>query len=247
VNGGNSADGWALLLKGGLSVKRIVIAILLGGSLTFVAGRRILAQEGNALLYADFETMTDGRPVSARGGFVQIIAFQESDVRKSTFKGLEGATPPAPELVHIKKDDPTRAMKFEFALQAPNQWAGVGVEIHGLPDKDGKPVPDDVSGYKNLSMQVYATGVPILRIEAMSRGQGMDLSNGHPLMTFKVREGFNTYKVPLKGFSQPSWVDTRIDPKDLFKKLTAINISAFCDQCTPMQGMVIIDNVAFEK
>ncbi len=37
--------------------------------------------------------------------------------------------------VHIKKDDPNRAMKFEFALQAPNQWAGVGVEIHGLPDK----------------------------------------------------------------------------------------------------------------
>jgi hypothetical protein len=206
------------------------------------------AQQGNALVYADFETMADNRPVSARGGVVQLVAFQEDALRKSTFKGLEGADPPAPELVHIKKDDPNRAMKFDFVLQAPNQWAGVGVEIHGLPDKDGKPVADDVSGYKNLSLQVYATGVPILRIEAISRGQGVDLASGYPLMTFKVREGFNTYKVPLKGFSQPAWVtDTRIDPKDIFKKLTAITLSAFCDQCTPMQGMVIVDNIVFEK
>jgi hypothetical protein len=226
-------------------VRRIFIVILLGGSLTLDPSVR--AQEGNALLYADFETMADGRPVSARGGFVQLIAFQESDVHKSTFKGLEGANPPAPELVHIKKDDPNRAIKFDFALLAPNEWAGVGVEIHGLPDKDGKSVADDVSGYKSLSMQVYATGVPILRIEAISHGQGVDLANGYPLMTFKVREGFNTYKVPLKGFAQPSWVETRVDPKDIFKKLTSINVSAFCDQCTPMQGMVIIDNVAFEK
>jgi hypothetical protein len=209
---------------------------------------RARVQQGNALVYADFETMADNRPVSARGGFVQLVAFQEDALRKSTFKGIEGADPPAPELVHIKKDDPNRAMKFDFALQAPNQWAGVGVEIHGLPDKDGKPVADDVSGYKSLSLQVYATGVPSLRIEAISRGQGKDLASGYPQMTFKVREGFNTYKAPLKGFTQPAWVtDTRVDPKDIFRKLTAINITTFCEQCTPMQGMVIVDNIVFEK
>jgi hypothetical protein len=230
-------------------VKRtVIVAACCTAVATITFDLRARAQQGNALVYADFETMADNRPVSARGGFVQLVAFEEDALRKSTFKGLEGADPPAPELVHIKKDDPNRAMKFDFAIQAPNQWAGVGVEIHGLPDKDGKPVADDVSGYKNLSLQVYATGVPILRIEAISRGQGVDLASGYPLMTFKVREGFNTYKVPLKGFSQPAWVtDTRIDPKDIFKKLTAINLSAFCDQCTPMQGMVIVDNIVFEK
>jgi hypothetical protein len=109
-------------------------------------------------------------------------------------------------------------------------------------------VADDVSGYKSLSLQVYATGVPSLRIEAISRGQGKDLASGYPQMTFKVREGFNTYKAPLKGFTQPAWVtDTRVDPKDIFRKLTAINITTFCDQCTPMQGMVIVDNIVFEK
>jgi hypothetical protein len=230
-------------------VKRtLIVAACCAAVAAFTFDLPARAQQGNALVYADFETMADNRPVSARGGFVQLVAFEEDALRKSTFKGLEGADPPAPELVHIKKDDPNRAMKFDFAIQAPNQWAGVGVEIHGLPDKDGKQVADDVSGYKNLSLQVYATGVPILRIEAISRGQGVDLAAGYPLMTFKVREGFNTYKVPLKGFSQPAWVtDTRIDPKDIFKKLTAINLSAFCDQCTPMQGMVIVDNIVFEK
>ena len=74
------------------------------------------------------------------------------------------------------------------------------------------------------------------------------LASGYPQMMLKAREGFNTYKAPLKGFAQPAWVtDTRIDPKEIFRKLTAINITAFCDQCTPMQGMVIVDNVVFEK
>ena len=229
-------------------MKRTVIATLCFLALAAVTLQvRAGARQGNVLLYADFETMADNRPVSARGGFVQLIAFQESDLRKSTFTGLANANPPAPELVRIKKEDPNLAMKFGFALQAPNQWAGVGVEIHGLPDQDGKPVADDVSGYKSLSLQMYATGVPIMRLEAISRGQGQDLASGYPLMTFKVRDGFNTYKVPLKGFAQPSWVETRVDPKDIFKKLTAISLTAFCDQCTPMQGMVIVDNIVFEK
>ena len=68
-------------------------------------------------------------------------------------------------------------------------------------------------------------------------------------MTFKVRQGMNTYKVPLSGFTQPSWVtDRRVDPKDIFRKLTSINLTAFCDQCDAIkEGMVIVDNVLFEK
>jgi hypothetical protein len=203
--------------------------------------------QGNALLYADFETVADNRPVSARGGLVQLVAFQEDSLHKATFKGLDKADPPAPELVRINKDDPNRAMKFDFDIQAPNQWAGVGVEVHGQPDKDGKLVADDVSGYKTLSLQVFAKGVQILRLEAISHGQGIELSGGYPMMTFKVREGFNTYKAPLKAFTQPSWVETHIDPKDLFKKLTSINLQVFCDECRPMQGMVVVDNMVFEK
>ena len=204
---------------------------------------------GSKLVYADFERTEGNRPVSARGGLIQMFAYEESAVHKSTFKGLEGAEPPAPELVHVKAGDPNHAMKFDYALHAPNDWAGVVVEIHGLPDVDGKPVAEDVSGYKYLSLQVYATGIEILRLEAVSGVRGKDAATTvHPLMTFKVRPGFNTYQVPLKGFTQPAWANVRVDANDIFKKLTSVNLTAFCDQCEfGKQGIVIVDNVVFEK
>lgn len=223
------------------------LVLVLAAWLTIGSAPAARAQSGNALVYADFEAMENNRPVSARGGLVQIVAYQESDVRKSTFKGIEGSNPAAPEWVRTKKDDPNHAVKFDFGLQAPNQFAGVGLEIHGQPDKDGKPVADDVSGYKELSMQVYATGVTALRLEAISHGQGIEFQGGYPQKVFKVRPGLNTYKVPLNTLLQPTWVETRIDPTDILKKLTAINISAFCDACMPVEGMVIVDNVTFEK
>lgn len=206
--------------------------------------------EGKQLVYADFEQVENGRPVSARGGIIQLFGYEESGVHKSTFKGLEGATPGAPELVRIKKDDPNHAAKFDFALHAPNQWAGVTLEIHGRPDADGKPVPDDVTGFKVLSLQVYATGIEILRLEALSKGAGgKDLATVNPQMTFKVRKGLNTYRVPLSAFTQPEWEhDRRIDPKEVLRALTSINLTAFCDQCQLNQeGMVIVDNLVFEK
>ena len=50
-------------------------------------------------------------------------------------------------------------------------------------------------------------------------------------------------------FSQPEWVkDERVDPKDLMKLLTSIKVTPFCDQCEAnKQGMVILDNIVFEK
>lgn len=238
-------------------LKRSIIFAFLGvWSLGTIASLPLNARTGTpqdrdakTLVYADFERVENGRPVSSRGGLIQLYGYEESRVHKSTFKGLDGATPPAPELVRIKKDDANRAMKFDYSLLAPNQWAGVTVEIHGLPDANGAPVAEDVSGFKTLSLEAYATGIPILRLEAISGERGRDMTMTYPQMTFQVRQGLNTYKVPLTGFAQPAWVtDRRVDPKDIFKKLTSINVTAFCDQCEQnKQGMVIVDNVIFEK
>ena len=244
-------------------MKRLVISALLGVLCLSAVEARVTpraqdaqpatpskpAADSKTLLYADFEKLENNRPVSARGGLIQMFAYEESAVHKSTFKGMDGADPPAPELVHVKKDDPNHAMKFDFSLRAPNQWAAVVVEIHGQPDAGGKFVPDDVSGFKDLSLQVYATGIEILKLEAVSKVEGKDAGTIHPLMTFKVRPGFNTYQVPLKAFTQPGWAkDVRVDPKEIFKALTSINLSAFCDQCElNKQGMVIVDNLVFEK
>lgn len=201
--------------------------------------------EGDRFVYADFESVQDTRPVSSRGGFVQLLTYQESTPAKA--KGLANSSPPAPELVRLKPEDPNRAAAFDYEMYPPNQYAGVGIQIAGRPDKDGKPVADDLSAYKYLSMDIYATGVPRLRVEILSRGQGINMSSGFPSSAFKVKPGLNTYKIPLNSLAQPSWADTKVGVKDVLKKLTGISLVAFCEGCTPTRGTVVLDNVVFEK
>ncbi|HEV2862175.1 MAG TPA: hypothetical protein VGX48_14285 [Pyrinomonadaceae bacterium] len=220
-------------------------ALLLCASLLAAAVAQTPQPGGDKFVYADFEAMQDGRPVSSRGGFVQLISYQESTPSK--MKGLANSNPAAPELVRLKPDDPNRAAAFDYELYSPNQYAGVGLQISGQADKDGKPVADDLSAYKYLSMDVYATGVPRLRVEIISRGQGINMSSGFPSSAIKVKPGLNTYKIPLNTLAQPTWADTKVGPKDVLKKLTAVSITAFCESCSPMKGMIVVDNVVFEK
>jgi hypothetical protein len=203
------------------------------------------APTGDGFVYADFETLKDNRPVSNGGGLIQLISYQEST--PSHFKGLANSSPPAPESVHLKKDDPNHAIAFDYELYSPNQYAGVGVEMQGHPLQDGKTVADDVSAYKFLSMQIYATGVTVLRVELMSRGQGISLASGFPQMSFKLKPGFNIYKIPLSSLSQPSWAQTKVNTKDVLKKLTAVSLTAYCEQCAPVNGTIVVDNLVFQK
>ncbi len=196
-------------------------------------------QDADKLVFADFEALQDNRPVSSRGGNIQLVSYSESPTLKCKFKG--------PELVRLKKDDPNRALAFDYELLAPNQYAGVGVEIHGQADKDGKPVADDVTSYKSLTLQIYATGVTSLRLEFTSRGVGIKNMNAYPQITFKISPGFNTYKVVLNTIAQPPWADNRINPKDVLKALTSITLTAYCDQCSPVAGTVVVDNIVFQK
>jgi hypothetical protein len=205
-----------------------------------------VTQDADKLVFADFETMKDNRPVSSRGGWIQINSNQESPGSPNSYKGMTGVNPPAPELVRLSRDSPNKAATFDYSLLGANQWASVGIEIHGQPDKDGKPVPDDVSAYKYLSLQAYATGVQALRIELTSRGQGLT-SNAFPQFNIKVSPGFNTYRIQLKNFGQPSWADPKLSTKDVLKKLTAVSVTAACGPCVLISGTVVVDNLVFEN
>ena len=204
-----------------------------------------LSQEsGDKFVYADFEKMENGRPVSSNGGFVQIYTGTEST--PVAFKGLANANPGAPELIVLKDAPQNHLATFEYSLVGPNQWANVTLEVQGRPAKDGKPVADDVSGYKQMALQLYATGVDSLRVEFVSHGQGINIDAGFPQLPIRLKSGLNTYVIPLKGLSQPSWAE-KVDPKEVLKKLTAISVSAYCNQCTPQHGMVLVDNIVFQK
>ena len=139
-----------------------------------------------------------------------------------------------------------RIASFEYNLVGPNQWANVTLEVQGRPAKDGKPVPDDVSVYKQMALQLYATGVDALRVEFISHGQGININAGFPQLPIRLKSGLNTYVIPLKGLSQPSWAE-KVDPKEVLKKLTALSVSAYCEQCTAQHGMVLVDNIVFQK
>jgi len=196
-------------------------------------------------VYANFEKMENGRPVSNGGGLVQIYTAQESTPVQ--FKGLANASPGAPEIVRVKGQEENHVATFEYTLVGPNQWANVTLEIQGHPNKEGKAVADDISAYKNLSIQLYATGTEGLRVEFISHGQGIPLNSGFPQISLKLKPGFNTYLIPLKSLSQPSWVEQRVDTKDVLRRLTAVSISAYCNQCTPQHGTVAVDNLVFQR
>ena len=200
--------------------------------------------QDDKFVYADFEKVENGRAVSNNGGMVQMYTAQESTPVK--YKGLANASPGAPELIVLKDAPQNHLATFEYNLVGPNQWANVTLEVMGHPMKDGKTVADDVSGYKQLALQLYATGVESLRVEFVSHGQGININAGFPQLAIRIKPGLNTYVIPLKGVTQPSWAE-RVDTKEVYKKLTAVTISTYCNQCTPQQGMVLVDNLVFQK
>jgi hypothetical protein len=207
---------------------------------------REAAQGADKFIYADFETIGDNRPVSNRGGLVQLFGYQENAANPSHFKGAQKGDANAPDVVRLSKDNPNKAITFDYELVC--QTSGPGSRLrHGQPDKDGKPVPDDMSGYKYLTLQLYVTGVTSVTVEFLSKGQGIMINSGSPQMSFKVSKGFNTYKVALNSLTQPPHAETRVNPKDLLKKLTQVNISVACNQCVPTSGTVVVDNLIFQN
>ena len=200
------------------------------------------------LVYADFEKVVDNRPVSSRGGYIKLYTNEQNPSKLCRVTGAAGSSD-VPELVRLSKDSPNRALAFDYQLRGPNQYAEVGVEVHGLPDKDGKPVPDDVTGYKHLSLQLYVTGVRGITVEFHSHGLGVTYQNGvGPQMTFVVGAGMSTYHVQLNKVQQPGWVENKIDAKEVLAKLTQINVRVGCAPCDQLiNGTVVVDNLVLEK
>lgn len=197
------------------------------------------------LVYADFQDLQNGRPVSKRGGQTRLNWYSQNSANPPQFRGMENANPPAPALARVTDQD--RAAAFDYEMRIPNEFEGVNLEVFGQPEKDGKLVADDVSGYKYITLRLFAKGPKSVRIELITRGHGANLEAGYPMATFRVGEGFNSYKLKLDSFNQPEWA-TQLDLKrDVLKKLTSVTVGVFCDKCTFEKGTVVVDNIAFEK
>ena len=197
------------------------------------------------LVYADFQNLQNGRPLSKQGGMTRLNRWSSNPANPPQFRGLENAEPPGPAAARVTADDVAAA--FDYELRIPNEWEGVNLEVFGEPEKDGKLVADDVSGYKYISLRLFAKGAQYIRLELITRGHGANLEAGYPMATIHVSPGFNTYKLKLDTFHQPDWA-MHLDLKDdVLKKLTSITVGVFCDKCTMEKGTVVVDNIAFEK
>ena len=221
------------------------LIMLMAGSVPAQETSKTAESDTSRLVYADFQNSQNGRPVSNRGGMTRLNRYSQNPANPPEFRGMEKADPPAPALARVTADDVAAA--FDYELRIPNEWEGVNMEVFGQPEKDGKLVADDVSGYKFITLRVFAKGPQYIRLELITRGQGASLESGYPTATFRVSPGFNTYKLKLDSFNQPQWA-TQLDLKlDVLKKLTSITVGVFCDKCTLEKGTVVVDNIAFEK
>ena len=221
------------------------LMLVIAGSVPAQDASKAAESDASKLVYADFQNLQNGRPVSKRGGMTRLNQYSQNAANPPQFRGLEKADPPAPAPARVTADDVAAA--FDYELRIPNEWEGVNMEVFGQPEKDGKLVADDVSGYKFITLRVFAKGAQYIRLELITRGQGANLESGYPTATIRVSPGFNTYKLKLDSFSQPEWAMPLDLKLDVLKKLTSVTVGVFCDKCTMEKGTVVVDNIAFEK
>jgi len=226
--------------------RRLTLTCLLSSALLVTSGAVTYGQgpAPDKLVYADFNVQS-GRPVSTRGGMTRLNWYAQNSANPPQFRGMENTNPPAPAFARVSDTDSAAA--FEYEMRIPNEWEGVNLEVFGQPEKDGKLVADDVSGYKFITLRLFAKGPSSIRIELISRGHGANLEGGYPMAVFRVSPGFNTYKLKLDTFNQPDWA-TQLDYKrDVLQKLTSVTVGVFCDNCKFEKGTVVVDNISFEK
>jgi hypothetical protein len=222
-----------------------VLILLAAWFVTAQSTSKPAESDNNKFVYADFQNTKSGRPVSNNGGMTRLNRYSQNPANAPQFRGLENAEPPAPAFARVTAED--RAAAFEYELRIPNDWEGVNVEVFGHPEKDGKLVPDDVSGYKFISLRLFAKGTQYVKLELITRGQGANLESGYPAATIHLSPGFNTYKLKLDSFSQPEWAMQLDFKRDVLKKLTSVTVGVHCDKCTHEKGTVVVENIAFEK
>ena len=223
-----------------------ILILLVGGAASGQDASKPAESDASKLVYADFQNLQTGRPVSKNGGLVRLNVYSQNSANPPRFRGMENADPPAPAFARVTAEDVAAA--FDYELRIPNEWAGVQMEVFGEPEKDGKLVPDDVSAYKFLTLRAFVKGAAqLIRLELISRGQGANLESGYPLANIRLSPGFNTYKIKLDTFSQPDWAMQLDLKRQVLKKLTSITIGVHCDKCKLQQGTLVVDNIAFEK
>src|ERR1700692_1360641 len=142
------------------------LTFLVAGSVPAQDTSKAAESDGSKLVYADFQNLQNGRLVSKRGGMTRLNQYSQNPANPPQFRGLEKADPPGPAPARGTADDTAAA--FDYELRLPNGWEGGEMGVVGQPEKDGKLVADDVSGYKFISLRLFAKGAQYIRLELIT-------------------------------------------------------------------------------
>jgi len=124
-------------ISGGTSVTRILFCptllvtlfLLVNGFACAQSTEKASESDSSKLVYADFQNLQNGRPVSKQGGATRLNAYSENPGNPPHYRGLENADPPAPAPARVTAEDTAAA--FEYELRIPNEWEGVNIEVFG--------------------------------------------------------------------------------------------------------------------
>jgi hypothetical protein len=210
------------------------------GAITFlfsaVAAQQSPSVTPDKLVYADFENSDAEHVTSSRGGIAQPVGWQADDSKAPTL-----------EPVFLDPDGSfSKRMAFNYKLAAGQKYTGAALMINGLPDKDGKPQPEDLSGYKEMAFDMEAGGPRRIKVQFLSQKTNLTVVPGfEPSYVVDVKPGFETYRISMKKVDTPK--DTppnSASAKAILKQVTGIQIVT--DE-QGSSGHIIIDNVIFQK
>src|SRR5258706_16399010 len=89
------------------------LVLVSAGSASAQDAAKAADSDGSKLVYADFQNLQNGRPVSKRGGLVQLNRYSQNSANPPQFRGLENADPPAPAPARVSADDVAAAFAYE--------------------------------------------------------------------------------------------------------------------------------------
>ncbi len=207
-----------------------------GGS----AGTPTTALPTNARLLANFETLTDGRPTSQDGGRIFLSGYQQDAAHPSSFSNQAAGSEAAPLIVPASGSRSQYAA-FDYAVAAPNQYAGVVMTVELRPRSGSDVVGSDQSAYRSLHLDLAGTGATQVRLELIGE-RSLGIADGSNPQTYvTLPAGVTSLDLPVSRFTQPDWAPTKVATTDVMKRLAAVQLVV--DQ-VPASGRIEVDNLA---
>src|SRR5437667_12905935 len=109
------------------------LVFVVAGSVPAQDASKAAESNGSKLVYADFQNLQNGRPVSKRGGMTRLNRYSENATNPPQFRGLENADPPAPALARVTADDVAGA--FDYLMRAQDEWEGGNMDGCGQAEQ----------------------------------------------------------------------------------------------------------------